>query len=220
MSNSQGSSDIAAQELGRRLRALREDRGLSVREAAAHVRKHTGQTLTRGELTSVEEGSLRRLTMEFVDALAELYRTAPETLFAGLTLGQRVWLLRRHRGMTQAELAAAITEYTGAVRSRQYISKLEKDDLQAPVSKANLRALAQVLRKPLGFLTGSDDAINDAERELLSALRDLKRAGVRGVHIHRCVTPDVAGDLLDLARTVRNARADLSSAGAATFRPR
>ncbi|MGW4593251.1 helix-turn-helix domain-containing protein [Amycolatopsis thermoflava] len=220
MSNSHEPPEIAARELGRRLRALREDAGLSVREAAAHVRRHTSQTLTRGELAGVEEGSLRRLTMEGVDALALRYRSAPESLLAVLTLGQRVWLLRRHRGMTQAELAAAITEFTGAVRSRQYISKLEKDDLQAPISKANLRALAHVLHKPVGFLTGSDDAINDAERELLSALRDLKGAGVQGVHIRRCATPDIAGDLLDLAHTVRNARTDLSNVGAVTFRPR
>ncbi|MFJ8815277.1 helix-turn-helix domain-containing protein [Amycolatopsis thermoflava] len=209
MSNSQQAPEMSARQLGERLRTLREAQGLSIREAATYVRNHTAQPLTRGELSGIEAGNLRRLTVKTLEALAELYKTAPEPLLAGLTLGQRVWLLRRHRGLTQGELAAAITEFTGAVRSRQYISKLEKDDLRAPVSMANLRALAHVLRKPIGFLTGTDDAINDAERELLSALRDLKSVGVQSIHTRHFATADHAGDLLDLARTIRNARTEL-----------
>lgn len=215
--------DRAARALGERLRILRERAGMTTRDAVSQVRDHTGHSLTSTELAGIEDGNLRRLTLHTLDAFGELFGMSPQSLLSGLTVGQRAWLLRRSRGMTQGELAAALSEYTGEVRSRQYISKLEKDDLAGSVGTARLRALARIFDRPLGFLTGDDDGTNDAQRELLKALRELKTGGARELHVRHLATSNPAEDLLELAGAVRAARADLDGddirLGATTFQP-
>jgi transcriptional regulator with XRE-family HTH domain len=103
-----------------------------------------------------------------------------EPTFEGL--GQRIYKLRKRRGLTQEELAAAVngTRYGLSIRGQSHISNMENSGGDKLPSVQVLAALAEVLETNTDYLLGLTD--DDAPH---SDLDDQVMFGTRNEREHR-----------------------------------
>ncbi len=153
-----------------------------------------GPILDRGNLSRIENGRTRTPSRRLLASLATVLHSSEDELLAGLeaelypavpaspmlndpssppprtgaeTFGARVRALRRWRGLTQAELAAAVTERARAEGrgglSLSHLNRLE-NDRQPPPKPRTLAHLAAVLRTTQDDLLPGDISLPPRER--------------------------------------------------------
>lgn len=100
--------------------------------------------------------------------------TANDQKDGGAGFGQRLRELRQARGLTQAQLAAAVSTDTDTI-SRESISQWEKGKVSGPSNVATARRLDEVLEAAgeLVTLYGVDDDLLERVRHLEATIAEL-----------------------------------------------
>ena len=119
--------------------------------------------------------------------------------------------LRKQRGLSQDEVAAAVAARTGAHCTRQWISTLEKDRAER-VSAEMLEALAGLFDRWPGYFFADEKTQRlNAHMELVLALAELQDAGAESVAFREFAASSGADEVLNLAAQLREVRAALEA---------